>query len=283
MVAPGTAAIGLLYYFGSVYTDAYYASFGVPSADLQLSVQAYLAKSPDAIFGPVWFLLVCGLSVLLVLGRIGHVLAHPGKERRRRTVSRCFFVAGILMVLLGFPLFFGGLPVPLPASWWVTPIVPSLVAALGATLAFFSVQQRLQASADDPDRHEGTADRMWSAGGALLIGLLALSLFFGTTRYVVMQGETLASNEIQGGFRESLPVVVYSSIPIVHNATAIGYRDMGDGKGPYRHRYVGFRLLVKSPTRFYLVSYASRTMDYLTVVLPDDESLRVELTSPVTG
>jgi hypothetical protein len=124
---------------------------------------------------------------------------------------------------------------------------------------------------------------MWSAGGALLIGLLALSLFFGTTRYVVMQGETLASNEIQGGFQESLPVVVYSRIPIVHNATAIGYRDMGVGKGPYRHRYVGFRLLVKSPTRFYLVSYASRTMDYLTVVLPDDESLRVELTSPVTG
>ncbi|MET9437397.1 hypothetical protein [Streptomyces sp. NPDC006551] len=280
VVAPGTAAVGLLYYFGSVYTDAYYASFGVPAADLQLSVQAYLAKSPDAVFGPVWFLLVCGLSVLLVLGRIGHVLASPGKERRRRTVSRWLLVVGILMVLLGFPLFFGGLPVPLPASWWVTPIVPSLVAALGATLAFFSVQQRLQASVDDPDRHEGTADRMWSAGGALLIGLLALSLFFGTSRYVTMQGQTHAWEEIQGGFQESLHVVVYSHIPIVHNATAIKYRDMGAGRGPYRHRYLGFRLLVKSPSRFYLVSYASRTMDYLTVVLPDDETLRVELTSP---
>lgn len=280
MVAPGTAAIGLLYYFGSVYTDAYYAGFGVPSADLQLSVQAYLAKSPDAVFGPVWFLLVCGLSVLLVLGRIGHVLADPGKERRRRTVSRWLLAVGILMVLLGFPLFFGGLPVPLPASWWVTPIVPSLVAALGATLAFFSVQQRLQRSADDPAGGDGTADRMWSAGGALLIGLLALSLFFGTTRYVAMQGQTHAWDEIQGGYQESLPVVVYSRIPIVHNAKAIAYRDMGTGKGPYQHRYVGFHLLVKSPSRFYLVSYASRNRDYLTVVLPDDDTVRVELTSP---
>ncbi|MER7516031.1 hypothetical protein [Streptomyces sp. NPDC126499] len=280
VVAPGTAAIGLLYYFGSVYTDAYYATFGVPAADLQLSVQAYLARSPEAVFGPVWFLLVCGLAVMLVLGRVGHVLARRGKERRRRMVSRWFLAVGVLMVLLGFPLFFEAFSLPLPESWWITPVVPSLVAALGATLAFFSVQQRLQWSAEDPARREGTADRMWSTGGALLIGLLAMSLFFGTTRYVALQGNTHAWEEIQAGYPESLPVVVYSRIPVVHNATAITHQDMGGDKGPYRHRYTGFHLLVKSPSRFYLVSYATRHDNYLTVVLPDDDSVRVEMTSP---
>ncbi|GGT28174.1 hypothetical protein [Streptomyces purpureus] len=283
VVAPGTAVIGLLYYFGSVYTDSYYAGFGVPSADLQLSVQAYLAKGPDAVFGPVWFLLVCGLVVLLVLGRIGHVLARSGNELRRRAVSRWFLAVGILMVLLGFPLYFGEASLLLPASWWGTRIVPSFVVALGATLAFFAVQQRLQRSAENQERHDETADRMWSAGGALLIGLLALSLFFGMTRYVDMQGGSHAWDEIQGGHEGSLPVVVYSRIPIVHHADGIKHEDMGIGKGPYRHQYRGFRLLVKSPSRFYLVTHASRVMGYpLAVVLPDNDTVRVELTSPVS-
>ncbi|MEV0000283.1 hypothetical protein [Streptomyces sp. NPDC050848] len=282
VVAPGTAVIGLLYYFGSVYTDAYYTAFGVPSTDLQLSVQAYLAKSPEAVFGPVWFLLICGLAVLLVLGRVGHVLARPGKEGRRRTVCRWFLVVGLLMALLGFPVFFGyRIPLPLPESWWGTRYVPPLVVALGATLAFFAVRQRLQRSAGNPDRHAVTAERMWSAGGALLIGLLAMSLFFGTSQYVADSGETDAWTAIEGGHVDSLPVVVYSRIAIVHHAKGITHQDMGTGKDSYRYQYTGFRLLVKSPSRFYLVSHASRYADHLTVVLPDDDTVRVELTSAV--
>ncbi|MFF2573749.1 hypothetical protein [Streptomyces sp. NPDC058084] len=282
VVAPGTAVIGLLYYFGSVYTDAYYATFGVPPTDLQLSVQAYLAKSPDAVFGPVWFLLVCGLVVLLVLGRIGHVLARPGNGHRRRAVCRWFLAVGLLMAMLGFPVFFGRrIPLPLPESWWGTEYVPILVVALGATLAFFAVQQRLQWSAEHPGRREETAYRMWAAGGTLLIGLLAMSLFFGLSRYVADSGEADAWRAIEGGHEGSLRVVVYSRIPLTHDAKNIAYRDVGTAKGPYRYQYRGFRLLVKSPSRFYLVSYASRYKDHLTVVLPDDDSVRVELTSPL--
>ncbi|MEU8619325.1 hypothetical protein [Streptomyces sp. NPDC048623] len=280
VVAPGTAVIGLLYYFGSVYTDAYYSSFGVPPTDLQLSVQAYLAKSPDAVFGPVWFLLVCGLVVLLVLGRVGHVLARPGKERRRRTVCRWLLVAGLLMAMLGFWVFFGlWIPNPLPESWWGTEYVPILVVALGATLAFFAVQQRLQRSAHDSGGRDETAERMWAAGGALLIGLLAMSLFFGMSQYVVAAGASEARDAIRDGNTGSLPVVVYSRIPIAHSASGITYKDMGDGAGPYRHRYIGFLLLVKAPSRFYLVSHTATNRNYMTVVLPDDDTVRVALTS----
>ncbi|MFF0431966.1 hypothetical protein ACFYU9_07060 [Streptomyces sp. NPDC004327] len=280
VVAPGTAVIGLLYYFGSVYTDAYYAAYGVPPADLQLSVQAYLAKSPNAVFGPVWFLLVCGLVVLLVLGRVGHVLARPGNEHRRRVACWWFLSAGLLMTMLGFPVFFGlRVPVPLPAGWWGTRFVPSLLVALGATLAFFAVQQRLQWSADHAGRREEGANRMWVAGGTLLIGLLAMSLFFGLSRYVVDAGRSDAWAAMRGGNRASLPVVVYSRIPLMHEAKGIGYRDVGTARGPYRHRYTGFLLLAKSPSRYYLVSYRATYEDHVTVVLPDDDTVRVALTS----
>ncbi|MFE2470433.1 hypothetical protein [Streptomyces mirabilis] len=47
--------------------------------------------------------------------------------------------------------------------------------------------------------------------------------------------------------------------------------------GPYRYEYIGFRLIAKSPSRDYLVS---KTADYNStkvVVLPDDDTVRVEL------
>ncbi|MFD3542256.1 hypothetical protein ACFWUQ_22580 [Streptomyces sp. NPDC058662] len=280
IAAPGTVVIGLLYYFGSAYTDAYYSTFGVPPGDLQLSVQAYLVKSPEAVFGPVWFLLVCGLVALLGLGRLGHALARPGKEGRRRRVCRCLLVGGLLMVLLGFPFFYWErMPNPLPESWWGTQLVPPLVVALGATLAFFAVQQRLHQAGEDPDRPTRTADQMWLVGGALLIGLLTMSLFYDASRYVTMAGRSEAWKDIEGGYQESLPVVVYSRVPLTHDAPKIQFKDKGPGSGPFRYQYLGFRLLAKAPSRYYLVSYASRHEDHLTVVLPDDDTLRVELTS----
>ncbi|GGS89857.1 MULTISPECIES: hypothetical protein [Streptomyces] len=68
VTAPATVVLGLLYYFGRTYTDAYYAYFEIPANDLQLSLQAYVARSPTAVSFPFWMLLVCGLVVLLVLG-----------------------------------------------------------------------------------------------------------------------------------------------------------------------------------------------------------------------
>lgn len=99
-------AIGLLYYFGNVYQRAYYTALGVIPEDLQFSVQAMLAKSPDAIFLPLWFLLVCGLIVLLVLGWAGQSLSGPRHPARRSKVILWLLGSGLVLLLLGFPVFF---------------------------------------------------------------------------------------------------------------------------------------------------------------------------------
>ncbi|MDX3761113.1 hypothetical protein [Streptomyces sp. AK02-04a] len=52
IAAPGTVA-RLLSYFGNVYQRAYYTTLGVIPEDLQFSVQAMLAESPDAVFLPL--------------------------------------------------------------------------------------------------------------------------------------------------------------------------------------------------------------------------------------
>ncbi|WP_345656192.1 hypothetical protein [Streptomyces siamensis] len=45
----------------------------------------------------------------------------------------------------------------------------------------------------------------------------------------------------------------------------------------YRYEYGGFRLLAKSPARFYLVSYTSRWKDRRVVVPPDDRAAWLEI------
>ncbi|MGW7328407.1 hypothetical protein ACWGIU_07300 [Streptomyces sp. NPDC054840] len=181
--APGTVVLGLLYYFGNQYNEAYYRAFGVPLSDLPISIQAVLARSPDALFFPVWMLLVCGLVVLLVLGRLGHALARPGNEGRRRTAYRALLAVGLLLgVVGGYPVFFRDDLLTFLPSGWPRGLLSALVVALGTSLAFFAIQVRL--GQHDPGRrsHQARdADRLWLVAGALLLGMLTLSLFYGVS------------------------------------------------------------------------------------------------------
>ncbi|MFD0721156.1 hypothetical protein [Streptomyces globosus] len=153
VTAPATVVLGLLYYFGRTYTDAYYAYFGIPANDLQLSMHTYVAKSPTAVFFPFWLLLVCGLVVLLVLGAVGRALAVPGREAVRHKVVLSLLAVGMLLVLAGFPAFFLESRIPRLPQGWVREFLPCLIVALGATLAFFAVQMHLgRPRRDDRDR-----------------------------------------------------------------------------------------------------------------------------------
>ncbi|MFB7255721.1 hypothetical protein [Streptomyces nojiriensis] len=284
VAAPGTVVLGLLYYFGNQYNEAYYRAFGVPLSDLPLSIQAVLARSPDALFFPVWILLVCGLVVLLVLGRIGHALARPENEGRRRTAYRALLAVGLLLgVVGGYPVFFQDdlltfLPAGSPRG-----LLPTLVVALGVSLAFFAIQVRL--GQHDPGRRSPQvrdADRLWLVAGALLLGLLTLSLFYGVSRYAAMAGEAQAVADANSGMRRNPAVEVLSRLPLVHHAKNIKFKDLGAKAGPYRYRYRGFRLLVKTPTRFYLVPYYGGYANTVTVVLPDDDgTVRVQMKGSV--
>ncbi|WP_412074657.1 hypothetical protein ACLF6K_00310 [Streptomyces xanthophaeus] len=277
IAAPGTIVLGLLYYFGSTYTEAYYSTFGVPTADLQFSVQAYLVKSPNAIFFPLGFLLFCGLAVLLALGWAGRLLARPGQEARHGTVTAWLLAAGLFLMLTGFPVFFWEDRLPRLPRGWLREFVPCLAVALGATLAFFAVHLRLGGGSDRPDRENRTADRLWLGAGAMLLGVLTMSLFFGMARYVAAAGRIEGMHDAAGGYLSSPRVVVYSRVPVTHHAPGIVFDDLGSGKGPYRYQYRGFRILAKTPARFYLVSYLPLQRERTLVVLPDDDTVRIEI------
>ncbi|MEU3775160.1 hypothetical protein AB0F11_18480 [Streptomyces sp. NPDC032472] len=275
IAAPGTIVIGVLYYFGSTYTESYYSAFGVPTADLRFSIQAYLVNSPSAVFFPLWLLLVCGLVVLLALGWAGRALAVPERAGLRRKVTGWVLGVGLLVVLLGFPAYFWEERLPGLPNGWIRQFVPCLVVALGATLAFFGVQLHVTEGRAEQNRQARAGDRLWLGGGALLLGMLTMSLFFGMARYASVAGATAADDMAAAGYVTAPRVVIHSRVRIPHHVAHIKYRDLGQDSAPYRYEYLGFRLLAMSPSRLYLVSYAPTRRSL--VVLPDDDTVRLEI------
>ncbi|MCX5212730.1 hypothetical protein OG689_26185 [Kitasatospora sp. NBC_00240] len=280
VVAPGTVVVGLLYYFGSTYTAAYYAFFGVPTSDLSFSVQAYLGNSTNAVFLPLWFLLCCGLTATLVLGLADGRLGQAGSAAVWRRIRPGLFLAGLVVLLLGFAVFLE------PAWWshsvvsrlqpgWPRELIPPLVVAAGAGLAIVAVS--LRRLGGRPPQEGLLGERVWTAAAAFLVAMLVLTVFFALARYAGDAGRAKAGADAGSGFKGRAFVLVYLRHPMVHDVTGIAFQDMGEGGGPFRYRYAGFVVLAKSASRYYLVSHEWRPGNDVTVVLPDDDSVRVEV------
>ncbi|MFF7601849.1 hypothetical protein [Streptomyces mirabilis] len=94
--------------------------------------------------------------------------------------------SGLVLLLLGFPVFFWEKNLPTLPGGWAAQFVPAMLVALGATLAFFAVQLLLTHDGGTHDRPGRTGDRLWLSGGALLLGLLTMTLFFTMARYASM-------------------------------------------------------------------------------------------------
>ncbi|MEU9347168.1 hypothetical protein AB0D74_38800 [Streptomyces sp. NPDC048278] len=273
IAAPGTIVFALLYYFGSVYNKAYYTTLGVFPEDLGFSIQGTVANSTTVIFLPVCLFLIGGLISFLALGWLARWLDGPRRAARRRSAIKWLLGLGVGVVLLGFVFFVWEV---LPTQW-AQQFLPALTVALGATLAVFAVHVRLATHADARNRRYPPGDRMWLAGGTLLLALLTLSLFYDMSQYVGAVGRGDGRSKIDGGYQHTPWVVVHSRVPLAHYAPGITPRDRGPGFGPYRYEYQGFRVLAKAPNRFYLVSSTSRWKDRVVVALPDDGTVWVEI------
>ncbi|MFB7335691.1 hypothetical protein ACFC00_29240 [Streptomyces adustus] len=260
----------MLYYFGSLYTKAYYTTLGVFPEDLGFSIQGTVASSPNVIFQPLCLFLIVGLVSVLVLGWLTQRLDGSRHAARRRRAIRWLLTLGVGMVMLGCVTF----------VWGVLPMrqaqlfLPALTVAAGATLAVMAVHLRLSAQAGGrppPD------DRMWLAAGTLFLALLTLSLFYDMTQYVAAVARGDARSKIDGGYQGTQWIVVHSMVPLAHYAPGITTKDHGPRFGPYRYEYQGFRIIAKAPSRFYLVSHTSRWNSRVVVALPDNGTVWMEI------
>jgi len=157
-------------------------------------------------------------------------------------------------------------------------LAPLSIAA-GAALVGYTVflRRRLMTSMSPAGRaRQGSPSRLAIISTALLVNLVLLNLFWATAVFADAFGRGRAQHLERTGFTSVPDVIIYSQHRLYLDARDLQERDLGARYGPYRFRYEGFKLLVRANNRLFLIPYSWSTDNAFTLVLPDDDSVRVE-------
>ncbi|MFF4551380.1 hypothetical protein [Streptomyces sp. NPDC001435] len=274
IVTPGSVVFALLYYFGYTYRSAYYAYFGLSASELEFSSQDYLLGSPAAVFLPLWMLLVLGFVGVLAFRALERRLSQPGAATRRVMVRRLLAAVGVGLLLLSFPVFLE------PAWWqrttavllpigWLRVVLPAVLVAVGGLLVLFAMYL-----SRGPHRRGG---RFWGITEGLLVSATVLIVFFALARYAHGAGTSEAHADVMRNFSGMPRVLVHSRQPMFPTAPNVHCKDRGAAYLPYRYSCIGFHVLAKSSTRYYLVPRERLADGDITLVLDDDNAIRVEV------
>jgi hypothetical protein len=274
IVTPGSVVFALLFYFGYTYRSAYYAYFGLRVSELGFSPQDYLLGSPEAIFLPLWVLLVLGVVGVLAFRLLERWLSRHEAGERRRLIYRVFASAGIGLLLFSFPVFLEpawwqrAMAVLLPKGW-LRPLLPSFLVAVGAILLLSAMYLRR-----GPHRSGGN---FWGIKEGLILAWILLTVFFAMARYAHGAGTSEAHQDVMRNFSGMTRVLVHSRQPIFPSAPNVHCEDRGAAYLPYRYRCIGFRILAKSSTRYYLVPRERLADGDIIMLLNDDSAIQVEV------
>ncbi|MFI1169690.1 hypothetical protein ACH4UM_40645 [Streptomyces sp. NPDC020801] len=274
IVTPGSVVFALLYYFGYIYRNAYYAYFGLSASELEFSSQDYLLGSPAAIFLPLWVLLALGIAGVIFFRALERRFSQPGMAAERGMASRVFAVGGIALLLLSFPVFLEPvwwqrtITVLLPVGW-LRVILPAFLVAVGGLLLLFAMYL-----SRGP---RGRGGRFWGITEGLLVCATALIVFFALARYAHGAGTSAARADARTSFSGMPRVLIHSRQRISPTVSSVRCKDQGAAYLPYRYMCVGFRVLAKSRSRYYLVPSEPLPNLDVTLLLDDNDTIRVEV------
>jgi hypothetical protein len=274
VAAPTGLVVGCLYYFGYVSTREHFRYFAIDPEMLGLSTTDYLRNSVSPLFVPLIGLTLVALVVVvghLVLRRMWQPTKNPG---RSWLLPAMVAVAGILTcvqyrVRLFEPPFLKGYGMPFPRIY----IVPAIALL---SYAAYLYQRWLVAN---------RRSTLWPESGSivpyLLLGLtvclIALSLFLAVNDYAVKHGES-SRMDLATYLRQKRPAVrVYSTTRLRLHNPDVREESLPGRDNDYRFCYTGLRLLIWSNDRHFLLPEDWGVGNRVTIILPDNNTTRVEL------
>lgn len=257
--SPIAIATGLLFYFGWVRASVQARQLGYDTAILDWTIQDYVLRSVNVLFIPLMALLI----VALVLTWLHQRLVVPIVESGRP--------AGVATRL----------PRALRASW--LPWVPAGVAlavvsgSLSGVVVAATVTVALLCAVygEFLERRVSGSSRTSPAAVALILVLLALSLFWDAERLANVMGEGHAA-QITANPRRLLAVTVYSPKSLEVDAQGVVETSLGTSESAYRYRYDGLRLVQRSGDRYLLMSERWDDRTSRIIVLRDTDAIRME-------
>lgn len=257
----------LLYYFGWVRTQAAFAYFGVDVGLLGFSTSDYVLRSLNS---AIPLLIVAGLIVMgaTALHRPFVELASVAagdRTRRVITISAVVVVAAVLVVILVLGMF--PLRIRRVATGYPLPL-----ALIGIVfLAAFG----WQVWATDGDNRSHPGARVWAV---LLSALALLGMLWLIALYAQDIGERRGA-EIAAKLNGGTEVVLYSSERLAIDGPGVIDQPLAQEGSRYRVRYLGLRLLARTPDSYLLVPADWRKGSSSVFVVNTDDSVRLDLIS----
>lgn len=254
----GAVVSALMFYFGWVRTRVLFDEFGVPVTLLEYSSTEYVLRSTDVVFKPaIWAIItIATLTALSVaLNRVENSSALSSQ-----------FLLGVRVVLAAATV---GCAVRglMGLVGQADPTDGSVLLCLSGTLV---VLQYLHCRAH-------TRFKPPTAMLAIGVMLTLAAAFWAVSIYASDLGERMA-DDIKAGLSQRPNAVIYSSTDL-----GIAGQQPGDCRSPHddqecRFAYSGYQLLTYSNHRWILIRQPW-TQGSPTVILPDSDSVRVELVS----
>lgn len=265
---PVTVATALLLYFGWARSDAQARAMGLDVSLFGYSVQDYALRSIRSLFFPLICILLAGLLCLAADSWLRGQISSGKRAPLVATVARVATVAGVVIVAVCWVL-----AVVRPVGAFL--VVPYLMAG-GVLLAWWAVRLRRLAVAGEQPRATGRAVLQHRALEATFaFTLVTALLFWGTSDFAQVVGRGQAA-AIQAQLASLPRADVYSHTGLFIGAPGVQQEVLGTLEAPV-YKYTGLHLLVASGGRFFLLPDSWTLGSGTVVVLPDNDSIRLEL------
>lgn len=267
ILAPTTVLTALLFYYGYVTTAAEYGYFSISMGSLELSYQDILLRSIGALFVPM------GALFLLVLGGLwGHIWLE-GTARKRWRPQSLRTVAALMMLVGALAFARGVLGVLVPSiarEEWIA--LSPICLGLGATAAVYG-RYLLR-----PSYVGARTSHKWpeTASVVAACGLVVLSLFWAANSFAAAYGRGRAA-AVAGRLGQKPAVVLDTTERLFMGYPGIDETAIpSDPPQTFRYRYRGFRLLVESHGRLFLVPSQWRRSSGAILVISVGKDVRLQ-------
>ncbi|WP_405180925.1 hypothetical protein [Nocardia sp. NBC_01377] len=285
LVSQAAVLVPVLYYFGSVYTRAWYGYFGIDPGLLGFSVTDFLRRSITPVFWPV----VVGMVTLLVLvsAREAPVILARRTRHERRVLQVWHVVAivfGAAMVALPPIIRILGVPSWFPHNNYLLPgslVIGSVL--LGYATTLYSNNPDLWRTPPRRPRRltrRRTREANRSSTVVIMIALFTIGLagsFWTVGQYASEQGLDDARSTTDSGFRDLPSVVVFSVDGLGITGTGVQTRDIDVPGEKYRYYYSGIRLLHQTADTYFLIPQQWKPGHERVLLIPRADTIRIDL------
>ncbi|MFI7497761.1 hypothetical protein ACIBVL_04480 [Streptomyces sp. NPDC049687] len=273
-VGPTTLVTALLFYFGYIATRARYEYFGVPVDMTGRSNQDLMLDGLEVIYVPAVILFLAALALVGIHALVLWVLSRDSGEGGPAASTSAFVAYGFLLigVLLTAQALIGVFTPNYETSVRIG-IVPVSLAFGPAAVAYGVWIYGRQRG------HPLLSERLARNGAMFAILLCVAGLFWASTQLAWAYGQGRGEEDVER-LADRPEVVVDTRVPLNGLPTGVTETRVGAAgqtAGAYRYRYQGFRLLLASGGRLFLVTADWEKGRDQTVVLPYKNDIRVQL------